>query len=164
MRTMIRGLVAGVAVAALVAVCVRADEEEKVAIDKLPKAVVDAVKAKFPKAELVSAEKEKEDGETVYEVNIKSEGQTIEVTVTPAGKIVLVEKTIAAQDLPNAVAKALAAKYPNATIKKAEEIIKNDQVTAYEMLIVTADKKTFEVTFDPKGKFIEEEKKSGESD
>ena len=36
------------------------EDEEKVAIDKLPKAVVDAVKKMFPKAEMTGATKEEE--------------------------------------------------------------------------------------------------------
>ncbi len=157
MKTVSRMLSLGAAVLVLAAV-VRADEE-KVPLDKLPKAVVAAVKAKFPRAELVSAAKEKEDGKTVFEVNIKNGGQTIEVTLTPEGKIVSLEKEIRALDLPKVVADALQAKYPRATIKKTEEITKGDKLTAYEMLIITADKKTLEVTFDPQGKFLEEEKK-----
>lgn len=159
MKTVKRMLSAGVATLALVVSGVLADEE-KVPLDKLPKEVTEAVKKKFPKAELVSAEKEKEDGKTVYEVNIKNEGQTIEVTLTPEGKIVSIEKEITAKDLPKVVADALEAKYPKASIKKAEEIIKEDKLISYEMLIVTADKKKLEVKFDPTGKFLEEEKKS----
>jgi uncharacterized membrane protein YkoI len=159
-----RWLVAGVAVVLLAGVVGRADEkEEKVPLDKLPRAVVDAVKAKFPDAELVSAEKENEDGKTVYEVNIKFKGSTIEVTVTPEGKITSIEKEIAVKDLPKAVQEALDAKYPRATIKKTEEVTKGDKVS-YEVLLVTADKKKLEVVFDPAGKVIEEEKKDGKEE
>jgi len=138
----------------------RTDEgkEEKVPLDKLPKAVVEAVKAKFEGAELVSAEKEKEDGKEVFEVAIKHKGHNIEVTLTPEGKIVSIEKEIDVKDLPKEVKEALDAKYPKAEIKKAEEETKNDKVT-YEVLIVTAEKKKLEVVFDPKGKVLEEEKK-----
>jgi uncharacterized membrane protein YkoI len=156
MRTVIGGMAVALVVLAGAA---RADEEEKVPLDKLPKAVVDAVKEKFPKAELLSADKEKEDGKTLYEVAIKDGKQKIDVTVTPEGKIVAIEKEIAASDLPKAVVEALESRYPKATIQKAEEITKEDKVAVYEMVIVTADKKKLEVSFDPKGKFLEEEKK-----
>ena len=56
------------------------------------------------------------------------------------------------------VTEALEAKYPKATIKKAEEITKDDKVT-FEVLIETADKKKLEVVLDAKGKIVEEEKK-----
>jgi hypothetical protein len=139
------------------AAVVRADEE-KIALDKLPKAVVDAVKAKFPDAELVGAEKETENGKTQYEVSIKNKKDKVDVIVTSEGKIVAIEKLIEVKDLPKPVTEALNAKYPKATIKKAEEITKDDKVT-FEVAIETADKKKLEVVFDPKGKIVEEEKK-----
>jgi uncharacterized membrane protein YkoI len=156
-----RKLIAVLAVVVLFVPAFRAEDEkeEKVPLDKLPKAVVEAVKAKFKGATLVSAEKEKEDGKTVYEVNLKHKGHTIEVTVTPEGKIVSVEKTIAAKDLPEAVAAALKKNYPKATIKKVEELSKDDKVTGYEVLLVTAGKKTVEVVIDPSGKITKTEKK-----
>jgi uncharacterized membrane protein YkoI len=136
-----------------------AEGEEEVPLDKLPKVVVDVVKAKFPGAELQSAAKEDEDGTPVYEVVIKHQGHTIEVILSLAGKIIASEKTIEAKDLPAKVSKALAEKYPKATIKKTEELIKEGQ-TSYEVLLETADKKTLEVVFDPDGKVIEDEAKT----
>ncbi|OWK45252.1 PepSY-like domain-containing protein [Fimbriiglobus ruber] len=151
-------VVAGLAVA----VAARADEE-KIPLDKLPKAVVDAVKAKFPKAEMKSAEKETEKGKTVYEVAIADGDAKIEVTVTPEGKIVAAEKEIKLADLPKPVAAALDKAYPKAEIKKVEEITKDDKVT-YEVLLVSADKKKLEVVFDKDGKVIETEDKSKEKE
>jgi uncharacterized membrane protein YkoI len=129
----------------------------------VPKAALDAVKAKFKDAELVSAQKEKEDDKLVYEINLKHKGQTIEVTVTPDGKIVSIEKTIAAKDLPKAVAEAIESKYPKATIKLAEEVIEGGK-TNYEVLLATADKKMVEVVLNPEGKIVKEEKKGKEKD
>ncbi len=147
----------GVAALLLLGTAGRADEE-KVPLDKLPRAVTAAVKAKFPKAKLVSASKEVEDKKTLYEVSIKNEGQNIDVTVTPEGKIEIVEKEIKVTDLPKPVKAALDAKYPKAKIAKTEEITKGDKVT-YEVLLTTAEKKTIEVVFDPSGKVVNEEKK-----
>lgn len=161
MKTMLGKLAAGVAVLALALVCARADEE-KVPLDKVPKAVIDAVKKEFPKAEVAGAATEKEDGKTVYEITLKLNKKNIDVTVTPEGKITLVEKEIDAKDLPKAVATALEAKYPKATIDLVEELSKDGKVTAYEMKITTADKKKFEVEFAPDGKFVKEEAKKEE--
>lgn len=157
----VRGwLMAGLVLGTLAGMMARADEEkeEKVPLDKVPKAVIDAVKAKFKDAKLVSAEKEKENDKVVYEINIKVKDQTIEVSATPDGKIVSIEKTITVKDLPKPVAETLERKYPRATIKMVEEILHGEKVS-YEVLLVTADKKTLEVVFDPKGKILEEEKK-----
>ena len=134
------------------------EEEEKIPLDKLPKAVVDAVKSKFPGSELQSAAKEDEDGTAVYEVVIKHKGHTIEVILSLAGKILASEKAIEAKDLPAKVSKALGEKYSKAKIKKTEELTKDDK-TSYEVILETADKKTLEVVFDPDGKVLEEEGK-----
>jgi len=160
MNSMLRLSAAALVVLMVTALGASADDEkeEKVPLDKVPKAVLDAVKAKFPKAKLVSAEKEKEDGKLVYEINIKDDGKTVEVTVTPEGKIVSVEKTIKEKDLPEAVTEAFKKKYPGATVKLVEEVVKGQKVY-YELQIVTKDKKKLEVEFDPKGKFLKEEKK-----
>ena len=135
--------------------------EEKVPLDKLPKAVLDAVKAKFPDAELIGAEKEEEDGKVIFEVAIKVKGQHIDVSLTPEGKIVEIEKAIAVKDLPKAVAESLEKKYPKATVKKTEEVTEGDKVS-YEVLLVTADKKLLEVVFNAKGEVVEEEAKDKE--
>jgi hypothetical protein len=145
---------------------IRADEE-KVELDKLPKAVSEAVKKMFPKAKFVSASKEEVDKKTVYELAIKDGEQNIDVTVTPEGEIIEVEKEISVKDLPKDVAAALEKEYPKATIKKTEDITKGKDLKEqfYEVLLVTKDKKTVEVVFDPKGKVVKtEEKKEGEED
>jgi hypothetical protein len=140
----------------------RADEE-KIPLDKVPKAVLEAVKARFPDAKLLGAEIEKEGGKTVYEIAVKDRDQKIEVTLTPEGKIVSLEKQIAAKDLPKAVVEALEAKYPKATYKMIEELIEvkdgKDKLEGYEVLLVTAEKKTVEVVVAPDGKITPEEKK-----
>ena len=45
--------------------------DEKVPLDKLPKAVAESVKAMFPKAEMKEAEKGTTDAKTKYEIKIK---------------------------------------------------------------------------------------------
>jgi hypothetical protein len=155
-------------VVALLSTSVRADEE-LIALDKLPKAVLEAVKKRFPKAELLEAAKETDKDKTEYEITLKEAGVKIDVMLTPDGKITLIEKMIAAKDLPKAVTDALEAKYPKATYKTVEELTKvtagKEAVDAYEVLLVTADKKTYEVLLGTDGKIQEtEEKKDGAQD
>jgi hypothetical protein len=145
----------------------RADEE-KVALKDVPKAVLDAVKAKFKNAELKEATKEKEDKETIYEISIVDEGKKIDVSVVEKGEIEKTETEIAISDLPKAVADALKAKYPTGTIQKVELIVefedgKEDEKN-YEAAILTDAKKTIEVVLTPQGKIVEEEKKEGEKE
>jgi hypothetical protein len=138
------------------------EKEEKVDLAKVPKPVLEAVKKKFPDAKMVGASTEKEGDKLVYEIEIKVNDKTIDVTVTPEGKIVTIEKEIDAKNVPRAVAEALEKKYPKATIKLVEEVSKDDKIVKYEFQIVTADKKALEVSFDPSGKFLEEEVKKEE--
>jgi uncharacterized membrane protein YkoI len=136
----------------------RADEE-KVPLDKVPKAVVDAVKKKFPDVKLGEASKEKEDGKTIYELAFTYKDSKYEVECEEDGTIVAIDKQIEAKELPKEVAKALEEKYPKATYKVIEEVTKKDKIAMYEVELVTADKKEIEVQVDPAGKILKEEKK-----
>lgn len=152
-------LVMCVLVLATAGIAARADDdEEKVPLDKVPKVVLKAVQAKFKGAELVSAQTEKEDGKILYEINLKDKGHTVDVSVTPDGKIVSIERTISAKDLPRSVAEAINSKYPKAEHKRIEEITE-DGKTSYEVLLLTVDKKKIEVVLDPDGKIVKEEAK-----
>ena len=149
--------------ALLTLVAVAQGKEEKVPLDKVPKAVLESVKARFAGAEVTGAEKETEDGKTVYEVAIKHKGQKIDVSLTPEGEIVLIEKEIADKDLPGPVAKALEDKYPRAIHKVVEEIVKvekkEEKLSYYEVKLTTTEKKSLEVEIAPDGKIVKEEKK-----
>jgi hypothetical protein len=163
MRRSTHVLAAALAFAVLVTF-VRADEQ-KVPLDKVPAKVLDAVKAKFPNAEMKSASKEKENNETVYEVTIKNDGQKIDVELKEDGTILAIEKTIDAKDLPEKVTNAVKEKYGNVKYKVAEEVIKKDKLEYYEVVIETAEKKVFEAEVSPEGKILkEEEKKKKEKD
>lgn len=125
-------------------------EEEKIAFEKLPKAVIKTVKAKFPKAEIKEAtEEEGDDDETTYEVSLVFKGHAVDVTLKPNGTIVEVEKEIESDELPKAVKQALAARHPEAKIEKVEMVTKGGGPAYYELVITT------EVVFSGKGKLIE---------
>lgn len=137
----------------------RADEE-KIDLKDVPRAVLDAVKAKFPKGEIKSAEKEDEDGKTTYEVAVKADGHAIDVALKADGTILEIEKEVAAKDLPKAVAAAVEAKYPKATVKKAEEIIAfkgGEEEKSYEVVVAETGKKAVEVKLSADGKIVKHE-------
>src|SRR5262245_42809231 len=157
MLRFISGAVLAITVGAVLVLPKVQDSEEKVPLDKLPATVIAAVKAAFPSAELVSAEKETEDGNTIYEVAIKDKGTTIEVSLLTEGTIIGIEKLLKEKDLPKAVNATIAAKYAGAKIKKAEEIT----TINWEVLLEMGDK-TVEVKLHGSGKVVEEEKSSGE--
>jgi hypothetical protein len=174
MRRLITWFGTGTAVMVLLSFAVaRAGEEkavveEEIAIDKVPKLVLDAVKARFKGAEVTGAAKEMDGGKLVYELSLKDKGKKIDVILTPEGAIVLFEKEIAREDLPKPVAKALEDKYAKATYKIVEEVIKNEEkkekLAFYEVLLVTADKKMLAVHVSTEGKILVEEDKDTDPD
>ena len=95
-------------------------------------------------------------GEEWYERAIRAQVETEE----NIGKIVSIEKQIDAKDLPKAVADAIAEKYKDKKITKAEEITEGEK-TFYEVLIDLGEKKSVEVKLEPTGKIVNEEKKEG---
>ena len=157
------GVVVGFIIVALVA---RADEEKekKISEDKLPREVAASIKARFPGAKLTSIEKEKENGQVVYDIELKHEGRKYEMDIKEDGTIIEIEKEVEAKDVPAAVTKAVADKYPGASIKEVMEVnkVKDKQETPdhYEVVIVTAEKKKMEVEVSLDGKSI----KGGEAE
>jgi hypothetical protein len=142
-----------VALIALGATC-RGDEQ-KIPLAELPKVVLDAVKAKFPAAELKEAAKETERGKTTFEVSLKDKGAAVDVIVSAEGKITEIERALDVKDLPTKVRSAINAKYPKSTVKKAEERIEfedGEEERSHEVQLVTADGKTLEVVVDENGK------------
>ncbi len=129
--------------------------DEDIKPEALPKSVKDAVKAKFPKAKITSAEKGTEDGKPIYEVSIQSEKRNIDVTLNPEGEILSFEKTLLPSDRPKAMIESLKSKYPDASIKLIEEVWEHGKKTGYEATIITDSKKTIEVTFDATGMLID---------
>jgi len=157
---------ATIAVAVVVLVApVRADEE-KVPLDKAPKAVLEAAKKRFPKAEVVGVSKEGEKDKTVYEVELKEAGKTIDVTLTPEGVITTIEQEIDAKDLPKAVTEALDKKYPKAKFNIVEVVyaVKDGKevLDFYEVELTTGDKKVYEVKLAADGTVKEVEEKKEE--
>jgi hypothetical protein len=129
-------------------------DEQKIPLGDVPKVVLDAIKAKFPAAELKKAAKEVEDGKTTYEISLKDKTTDVDVAVSAEGKILEIERAIDPKDLPRKVKDAIEAKYPKATVKKAEVLIEFEngaEETSHEVQIVTADGKSLEVVVDDDG-------------
>ena len=126
----------------------RADEE-KIAFEKLPAAVKKTIKRKFPKAEIEGASKEVEDGTTTYEVELEIKDRSVDVALKADGTILEIEREVPVDELPKAVKKALAARYPKAKIEKVEEIVKGEDGPVHYEVAIKA-----EVVLTAKGKFV----------
>lgn len=132
--------------------------DEDIKPEDLPKALTSAIFKKYPGAKIASAEKGTEDGKPIYEATIKSEQHSIDLTLSPDGKILSIEKTLLPSEYPKATLPSLHAKYPHAIIKTLEEVCEDDKCTGYEAVVITANKKSIDVEFDTSGKLIEKHK------
>ena len=129
-------------------------------LDKIPKAVMDALKAKFPRAKIDKWTKEKEDSKEIYDIEFKQDGKKFEADIFADGTIHNWEREFDARQLPKAVTDAVQKKYPRSTIKEVMEIteIKDRKEVhgGFEIVLQTAKKKDVEVTVAKDGKILED--------
>jgi hypothetical protein len=135
-------------------------QEEAVPASKIPKTVMDSLLSKFPKAKIDKCTKAKEGNDIVYDIEFKQESRKCEADITEKGAYINYEKAIAAKDLPKVVRAAIEKRYPKATLKENMEETevkgKDEKLSAYEVVLVTSDKKEVEVRVSPAGKILED--------
>lgn len=133
------------------------DQMEKVPLDQLPKAVMDSLKQRFPKADMIRAGRVVEKGKTKYVVGLK-DGVRIGVSISPEGKITRLEKEMLVKGLPKVVLDALDERSPKAALKAAKEIIEvangKEVLGSYEVVLVAANTTRLEAAISPQGKII----------
>lgn len=130
--------------------------------DKVPKPVMQSVKARFSDAKVLRTARELDDDKNIiYELALKVNGQAINVLVAPKGNIQVIEKAITFEALPEPVAKTFHTKYPKATYQHVEEVFKveekNEKLVSYEAVLTTAGKRELAVEVTPQGKIVKEE-------
>src|SRR5262245_3862032 len=101
--------------ALVVALSASQAQEVVVPPDKIPKAVMDALLAKFPKAKINRCTKAKEGDDVVYDIEFKQDGRKCEADIKENGVYINYEVAIEAKDLPKAVKDAIDKKYPKST-------------------------------------------------
>ena len=138
---------------------VRAGDEPK-DLDKIPKPVMDALKAKFPEAKIQKWTKETENGKTVYDIEFKHKGKKTEADIAENGAIQNFEREFDAKKLPKAVTEAVEKKYPKAEMKEVMEIteIKEGKEVhgGFEIVLQSEAKKSVEVVVSKEGKILED--------
>jgi hypothetical protein len=133
--------------------------QEKVTIDKLPKEVVDAVKGKFPMADLKRATKEMDGGKTVYEVIFNNEKVHLHALVVD-GKLTEIHRHVETKNIPETVKKAVDAKYPKAKWEDEahERSDPNGKVIGYEITLEISAGNAVEIVVDANGMVQKETK------
>ncbi len=136
-------------------------QKDKTDSDQIPQKVSEALKAKFPDAEIVKWTKEEEGEIVIYDFEFTQNGQKLEADIKEDGSIHNWEKAIAAEDLPMVVQNVVSEKYPDAIIKEIMEITAvnegEDQLEGYEIVFENLDKEEIEITVAPDGNIIEED-------
>jgi uncharacterized membrane protein YkoI len=157
------GVVGGLFTAVIAGLLVAVPEaraQDKVDVGKIPKQVMETLNARFPKAEIHQATREKEGDNIVYDLEFRQDGRKFEADITESGTILNWEKEVAARDLPETVRKAVEKRYPKAALKEVMDIteVKDGKETreGYEIVLETADKKEVELTVAPDGRILED--------
>ena len=103
--------------------------ESKVKMENLPPAVQTTVKEQIQHAKLVGLSKEKEGGQTVYELETVVNGKSRDLMIDSAGTILSVEDEVALDSVPPAAKKAIQQKVAAGKITKVETVTKGSEVS-----------------------------------
>jgi hypothetical protein len=140
---------------------------EEIPLKRVPKAVLQSVKTKFPGAKIKGASEETEDGKPqVFELAMTHHRLHVDVTFKADGTVVLVETDVPTKELPKVVRRAVEQRYPGCTVRGAESVtrgpdVKKKTVDFYQFYLVTADQKpTALVKVDPDGNVLESKTKT----
>jgi hypothetical protein len=155
------GCVAACAVVLALGLVARADDsDEKVPLDKVPAKIKDALKTKYPNAEIVSASMGDVDGTKVIEFKLKEGAKEWEAAFTPDGKFHSSEEPLKEADLPVKVKDAFKKKYGDVKVLEMERATtgEGDKAKVVYEIIFEKGKEKLEAQFDPEGKFLVEEK------
>jgi hypothetical protein len=128
-------------------------------LDKIPQAVMDGLKAKFPQAEIQKWTQEKEGEIAIYNFEFTQESHMFKAVVGEDGSIHNWQKAVETTDLPEVVKVAVETKYPGSTMKEIMEISTvsegQDVLEGFEFVLETSDMKEVEVMVAPGGAIVE---------
>jgi hypothetical protein len=139
------------AVAGLFLATVASAQEKKLKRSDLSPAVEKTVAAQSAGATIKGFSTEKEDGKTLYEVEMIVSGHSKDISMTADGAIVEIEEEVVLDSLSPEVKAGLQAKAGPGKITKVESLTKKDKLVAYEAQVMTNGKKS-EVQVGPDGK------------
>jgi uncharacterized membrane protein YkoI len=126
-------------------------QEKKLKKEELPAAVQKAVDEQSKGATVRGYSTEKEDGKTIYEVQLTVNGRNRDVSMDASGTVLEVEDTVDFASLSADVQAGLKKKAGAGKILSVEALTKKGKLVAYEAVVETAGKKK-EVQVGPDGK------------
>jgi hypothetical protein len=140
------------AVALTVAMQQEPEQEQRVTRRDLPAAVTRTVAAQARGATIRGYSREKEHGQTFYEVALRVNGHSRDVLMDTTGAVVEVEEQVDIATLPAAVREGLLAAAGSGKLRSVESVTRGGQ-TAYEGHVNTNGKWS-EITVGPDGKLL----------
>src|ERR1700722_10367760 len=126
-------------------------QEKKLKKEELPPAVQKTADEQSKGATVRGYSTEKEDGQTIYEVQLTVNGKARDVSMDASGAVMEVEDQVDFASLPDAVQAGLKMKAGAGKILSVEALTKKDKLVAYEAVVETAGKK-HEIQVGPDGK------------
>jgi uncharacterized membrane protein YkoI len=131
-------------------------QEKKIKRSDLPPAVEKTVAAQSAGATIREFSTEKENGQTLYEVEMTVNGHSKDISMTADGSIVEIEEQVVMDSLSPEVKAGLQAKADKGKILKVESLTKKGKLVAYEAKVETNGKKA-EIQVGPDGKPLDHE-------
>lgn len=131
-------------------------QEKRIQRGELPPAVEKTVAAQSQGAEIRGFSTEKENGHTLYEVELTVDGHSKDISMSADGAVVEVEEQVALDSLSPAAQAGLRARAGKGKIVKIESLAKRGTLVAYEAQVVKDGKKS-EVQVGPDGKALSHE-------
>ena len=136
------------------------DEDEAVPLAQVPPVVMAAVQSYGSAAEIKKVQKADVDGVLAFEFVIEKGGKTIEVAITPEGKVLGTEEAISLADIPAPARKTITEQATGGKVISTEKIVEGGK-TSYEAVIEKSGKQS-EVAVSPDGKLLPGEKKGND--
>jgi uncharacterized membrane protein YkoI len=118
-----------------------AAQEKRIERSALPPEVEKTVQAQSHGATIKGFSTERENGKTVYEVEMIVDGHTKDLEIAADGTLNEVEEGVAFNSLPIGVQTALIEKAAGAKVVKVESLTKNDRLVAYEAATLKGNKR-----------------------
>jgi len=135
------------------------EKDEVVTMAQVPAAVKATVKPFAADSEIKKVEKGDDDGTQAYEFDIEHGGRKLEVTITPDGKLLGTEETVALSTAPGPVRKTITAQAVGGTIVSVEKVNESGKTT-YEAVVDKQGKKS-EIAVGLDGALLPPEAKDG---
>ncbi len=124
--------------------------ETRISRDRLPEAARKTADEQSQGAIVRGYNKETENGQIEYEVEMTVSGHSKDVSIAPDGRVLEVEEEVAFNTLSPQVRKGLEAKAAGAKIKKVESLTKDGKLVAYEAHLAKLEKYS-EIQVGPEG-------------